>query len=368
MNKTAIALAVAASITGVGNVSAASMEDRMMAMEKRLEYLEQRLAEQDKVIAEKEKQITELTGGSDGGGTWFRKVEIGGVVEIEANSADGPGDHDTDLITPTVELGIAAQINDWIAGEIVLLYEEGTDNDGDLNVDTALLTIANPDSNWFINAGQYVVPFGMYSTNMVSDPLTLGLGETGDTAAEFGMIWGSLTGSVYALQGDWDDTTTTGGVALTYETDSFVGHIGYLSNLSESDGVVDAGINDDAGGLIASAEFTFGRFVLIGEYLTATDDFGNAGNDDPSAWNIELGYNFEAMSKPATFAIGYQGTDDMADAAWTGTANEMIEESIVAAYSMEIMDATSIAIEYRNDEDYAGGDYDTLTGLLSVEF
>jgi len=373
MNKTAIALAVAASITGVGNVSAASMEDRMMTMEQRLQYLEQRIASQDKVIAEKDKQISELTGGEESSGAWFSKVEVGGVVEVEYAHTDEGSSDSTDLVTATVELGIAAQINDWVSGEIVLLYEEEDDNDGSFNVDTAMVSIAGPDANWFINAGQYVVPFGMYGTNMVSDPITLDYGETGDTNLEFGMSAGSLSGSVYAFHtGDAGDTVpgadthvATWGAALNYETEtdsmSFAGHLGYLSRISATDGFEDS-FNDDAAAWVASAELGFGDFVVIGEYLSAMDNIVALGNDEPSFFNLELGYNFGIGELPATIAIGYQGTDDF--------DNDMdnIEETVLGALTVEIMDGTSLAAEYRTDEAYDGTDSDTLTGLLAVEF
>lgn len=365
MKKTVIALAIVASFTAVGNISAGPVEDRLMAMEKRLKYLEQRVASQDQVIAQKDKQISELTNGGEGG--WFQNVEIGGVVEIEASRTDEEGGDSNDIITPTVELGIAAQINDWVSGEIVLLYEEETDNDGDLNVDTAMVSIANPDSNWFINAGQYVVPFGTYGTNMVSDPITLDLGETGDSAIEAGISSGGITASVYAFQGDTEETTGSWGAALNYETETedfaFAGHLGYISNLTESDFEDHRALtNDEILAWVASAELSTGPFTIIGEYLAATDGFEmTANNEEPAVYNIEVGYGFDAGTLPATIAVGFQGSDEAEEIG-------LPEEKTLAALSFDVMDGTSIAFEYAQEKAYDGADTDTVTGLLSVEF
>lgn len=373
MKKTALALAVAASITGVGNVSAATIDERMIKMEKRLQYLEQRIASQDKVIAEKDKQISALTGGEESGSSWFSRVEVGGVVEVEASRSKTDGSSaEEDVITPTVELGIAAQVNDWVSGEIVLLYEEDTDNDdgsgdgSDLSVDTAMVTIADPDANWFINAGQYVVPFGTYGTNMVSDPVTLDMGETGDTALEAGFGANGLAASVYVFEGDVENKDISSwGAALLYETETqnfaFSGHLGYISDIIESDGVGEvATASGEAPAWSASAEITSGPFTVIGEYLVATDAVFAASTDEPSAFNLEVGYGFEAGGIPAIFALGYQGSDE---------ADGLLpEEKILAALSFEIMDGTTIAAEVSNEEDYAGVETDTVTGLLAVEF
>jgi len=54
----------------------------------------------------------------------------------------------------------------------------------------------------YITAGQIYVPFGAYETNMVSEPLTLELGETRETSLQVGFVKGDFAGSVYAFNGD----------------------------------------------------------------------------------------------------------------------------------------------------------------------
>jgi hypothetical protein len=373
--KTTLAAAMAAALACSGGAMAASLEDELAAIKARLNALERQVQDQNRTIQQKDREIAELKRSSGDGDAWFDKVEIGGLIEVEAGhvSSDGSEDDD-DVVAGTVELGIAAEINDWVAAEIVLLYEEDADNvdeDGtsDINVDTAMVTIADPDSNWFVNAGQYTLPFGTYATNMVADPLTLDLAETADTAVEAGMSFGPVTASVFAFDGDGSDAAINRfGAAVFGEfgNDSVSAklHAAYMNDISETDGLGDFDDTDDsAPGWIASAEITAGAFIFIGEYLAATDDFSAAPGDEPSAFNLEAGVNFELAGMPAVFAVAHQGSDEMGV-----LDSEFPEERTGAAITVEILEGTSVALEYLTQEDYDGVDTDTLTGKLAVEF
>lgn len=371
MKKTLLANAIGAVLIANGSAFAGSLEDRLAAMEKRMAYLEQRVASQDRVIEEKNAQIAELSGASTGGaGGWFQSVEIGGVVEVEVGHSDNGGANDTtDVAVPTVELGVAAQINDWIGAEVVALYEDDGTHSGQFDIDTAMVTIADPDNIWFVNAGQYVVPFGVYDTHMVSDPLTLEVGETGDAALEVGIQQHGMFASAYVFNGDQPHNDGAAwGVAAGYEGQAsgfeFAGQLGYINDLAESDAIVDDGtrMTDEAGAWIASITISSGNFTFIGEYLAATDTLSGYG-EEPSVFNLEAGMGFDMGGMPATFAIGYQGSDDAA-----ATAGGLAEQRLLAALTVEVLDGTSIALEVAQEEDYAGVETNSVTGLLAVEF
>ncbi|MES9868743.1 MAG: LbtU family siderophore porin [Sedimenticola sp.] len=369
MKKTVLAVAIASTMASSGNLMAASLEDRLMAMEKRINYLEQRVQSQDQVIQDKDAELRELKGGSDT--PWFQKVGIGGAIEVEANSVSTDGSPDTsDVVAATVELGITAQVNDWVSAEFVAKYSEDTDNadadsDNDFNVDTAMVAIANPDANWFVNAGHYTMPFGAYSTNMLADPLTLNMGETGDTAIEVGIDNDGLGASIYIFQGDNETETNSFGAQITYSTEgenfSFTGHLGYINNIGETDGI--SGDSNETAGWVVSAELTTGPFTVIGEYITASDNVSALGNAEPSAYNLEVGYGFDVAGMPATIALGVQGTDE---ASHSGV--DLAEERVIGAFTLEIQEGTTVGLEFINDEAYDGTETDTVTGKLAVEF
>ncbi|MCB1722308.1 MAG: LbtU family siderophore porin [Gammaproteobacteria bacterium] len=389
MNKTRMAAALAMAI-GAGTSSAGAFEDELAAIKARLSALEAQVSDQNRVIAEKDREIAELreaqNSGGGGGDAWFNRVEVGGLVEVEAAhvSSDNASDVD-DLVASKIELGIAAQINPWVAGEIVLKFEEDTDNsDGtnsDVDLDTAVITIADPDSSWFVNAGQYTLPFGTFPSYQVSDPLTLDVAETLDTAVEAGAGVGPATLSVFVFDGDRSATSTDRyGAALALETEAagakLAAQIAYMNDVGETNGLGEIIANgggfttsDRVPGYIAGAEIGVGAFLFIAEYFQATDDFADLGGDKPSAYNAEAAYVFETVGRPSTFAVAMGGTGGLRNADdGNGNLGLFVERRRSATYAVEVLDGTTVALEYKSEEDYNGTDTDTVTGQLAVEF
>ena len=350
-----------------------SVEERLLNMEKRIKQLEERVSAQDKVIVEKDKQISKLTGGD----RWFEAVEIGGVIEIEGAFENPPGESSTaDLTVGTAELGIGAQVSDWVNAEVVLLWEQGEG----LDVDTASVTIGPPEGAWSVTGGHLVLPFGVFETNLISDPVTLELGETKQTAFQVDASAGALSGSVFVFKGDnqidGDDRIQGIGAAVGYavETETFeLGlNLSYTNDLSDSD-AFEGDLMDRTAGLSASAMLTMGSITVLGEYLGALDEFnpdvmafGDYGAK-PSAWMVEAAYGFELAGKEATLAASYQTTDE-------AIGLELPKKRVLVGLSAEVMDGVSLGVEWARNTDYdvddggTGEDTDTFTVLLAAEF
>ncbi len=354
-----------------------SVEERLLNMEKRIRQLEERVSAQDKVIVEKDKQIAKLTGGDK----WFEAVEIGGAIEIEGTVTKPPeGDTEADLAVGTVELGIGVEVSDWVKGEVVLLWEQG---EGPVDVDTATVTIGPPEGAWSLTGGQLYIPFGVFETNLISDPLTLDIGETRQTAFQLDGSAGALSGSVFVFKGDnmedGDNLIQGFGFAAGYsvETDSFeLGlNLSYTNDLGDSDGLEVEGAEgyDRVAGISASAMLTIGSISVLGEYLGAMDTFGAdyvAFGDygaKPSAWMVEVAYGFELAGKEATLAASYQTTDE-------ALALELPKKRMLIGLSSEVMDGLSLGVEWARDTDYgadeggSGEHTDNFTVQLAAEF
>ena len=392
MNSTKPAVVTAAALLFSGGAGAGAIDDEIAVIKARLKQLEQQVQAQNRVIQEKDRQLEALAEKpqqrADAGGGWFQRIELGGAVEVEAGYSDpDAGNGSSDIVVATAEVGIAAQINDWVAGEITLLYEE---DDTDLEVDVARISIADPDRPWFISAGQQYLPFGSYQSNLVSDPLTLEIGETRETAVVAGLESDGFTGGIYAFNGDvdegGDDEIGSFGLFAGYGRESngssFRVNAGYISNIGDSDGLQDS-INDNLGGsdfnhqvpgVTLDALFATGPFTFIAEYTAATERFRmnelafNGGGAQPSAFNIEAGYGFTLAGKEATAAIAYQETNE-------AVALGLAEKRIAAAISVNIMENTALAFEWAHDDDYSAADGgtdenggDRLTAQLAVEF
>lgn len=300
-------------------------------------------------------------------------LTLGGFLELAANYTDSDGgDDSSDLALATAELSLEVAINEQIGGHVILLYEEGDDA---LNVDEAVISLHCPKPFFGQTAafygGKLYVPFGKFNSNMVSDPLTLDLGETSDAAAIFaleGNLWNLSLGVFNGGTGAAGDDDQIGSVVAALELtpmDNLSFGISYLSDLAESDSelVVDPTLyGDRVAGAAAFVSVTFGPVGLDAEILAALDDFDAAliGPSDltgtkPLAWNLEA---------------SYQVTDDLLLAARYEQAQDFQDDvkRYGAAASYGLFHNTVLALEYLHANQENNPDSDTLTAQLAFEF
>ena len=348
-----------------------SIEERLVKMEQRIRYLEERVAVQDRVIVEKERQISKLSEQED---AWFNGLEIGGVVELEgAYASPYEGDSTTEAAVATVELAIAAAIDDWVGGEIVLSEDDG------ISIDTATLTIEPPDGPWSITGGQQTLPFGTFETNLISDPLTLELGETSDAALLFGVSSDRFYGSFFALNDEDNpggarigNVGTAVGFSMERGDSEFGTDVAYVNDLGNSDSLRGTSA-DRVPGWAGSVWLRYGDVSLIGEYLAALEAFqadeltiADRGAE-PSAWMVEAAYDFSLAGRDATAALGYQGTDEALDL-------ELPERRLIVGLSIGVAEQVGLGVEWSHDNDYGmadggtGESARTVTVQLGAEF
>lgn len=312
-------------------------------------------------------------------------VTLSGLVEVNAwHLTDYDDVKTSDIDVATVELGIDAQIHKWVNGHLLFLYEEGATEE--FTVDEAILTLGNPDfSPVYLAAGQ-MYTFGSYPTHMISDPLTLVIGESVETAVQLGVEMQGFHASVLAFNGDTqkneDNVLENFGVTLGYGQSSgqlsYDLGIGYTSNLADTDTATDSmtnplALNDYVGGAVAHAHLQFGPVSLIGEYLTALDSFAaqdlsfRTSGAEPQAWNVEAGYTADLAGRETTFALGYQASEE-------ALGLGLPESKILALASVGIYNNTSLSLEWARSTDYeledggTGEDSDLITLQLAVEF
>ncbi|QIK38505.1 LbtU family siderophore porin [Caldichromatium japonicum] len=327
---------------------------------------------------------------------WLRQLEVSALLEIEASHVSPyTGESTDDLILATAELGLISQLNDWLKAGVSALYEQYETN---LEVDTAYLKLANAEASPFsLTGGQLYVPFGMYETNLVSDPLTLELGETRQTALQFGVEQSLFSGSLYVFKGDnkVKSEDRIGGwgamLAVGQEDKDRAWSIGtgYINDLGDSDTLQDV-INDqrvsaaelDPGisidptdrtpGWTVNALAHLGPLSLYAEYLSATEDFDplSLGFKEhgarPAAWNLEVGYSFSLYGHETTAAVAYQGTRE-------ALALELPRERWLLGWRIGLIERVSLGFEWAHDRDYpardggTGKSAETFTAQLAIE-
>lgn len=316
--------------------------------------------------------------------SFFNKVDLSGLIEVEAGYRSGFDDaKESDVDMTNVELGLEVELTGFASAFVLAKWEE--DGGEGVFIDEGGIVLGNLEQSGFsVSVGKLYVPFGVFETAMVSDPLTLELGETREGAVTVDVAGGGFYGSVYAFNsavGDSkdDDMLDAYGLKAGYAFEGSVVtadlSVGYISNLTSSGGfsdyLADEGIDlvdEYSAGVTASAVVSVADVTLIGEYLAAVDNDYLAGADDqPEAWNLELDYNFTLSGQPTVLAVAYQGT---AEAAFLG----LPELRVLAALSYEIAPGLGVALEVSHDEDYdqadggSGETADAVICQLAVEF
>lgn len=323
-------------------MSVAAYADNTGQLEQRVDYLEQLVKDQNSVIAEQQKTNQTDTGFG---------IEFGAAIEVEASYVKPEnGNSESDIAAATVELGATLNLTEQLSGEIIFLYEE---DETDVEVDVAQITYAFANTPLTATLGQLYVPFGAYETGLISDPLTLEIGEARETVLSLGIETAGFNGSFYVFNGDVDDGSDSidnWGLNVGYGNDVFNVGFSYINDLGDSDSIQESlsesGVSEYTDGITVNGGLNLGPISLIAEYTTALDNFGaELEGAEPSATNLEVDFNTTLFGKSSTFAAAYQTTDE-------ALVLELPETRILLGLGIEINDHFGIGFEYSRDSDY----------------
>lgn len=311
---------------------------------------------------------------------------LSGLVEGQAGYLNPGGKPSTSYIDVTnVSLdAFFVGPSDWTLGFVEFTYDSGKAA-GDNNyvvsnsrvfINKAFITIGDLERSPFYGTlGQFYVPFGTYSSVMVSETLPKIIGRTKARALEVGFAMqdkNAFYGSAYLFRGDSHAASVSkinnGGINLGYKFDqgNFRGNFGggVIANIADSAGMqLGNGFSAyeqlhhrvPAYNIRGLFSF-FDHLDFIAEYVGATTSFNpndmsyNGHGAKPSAIDTELAYSFYiGDDMPSAIGIGY------------GKSNQAMSLGMpLARYSMVL--STSIfrntlqAIELRHDRNYAASD------------
>lgn len=406
-----IKVVIVANLLAGSVVSAQSPEEiqalsaRVARLEKLVETLQQRNEAQTKTIRNQSKELA-LVKSQSGIANSARdgkmktslneRLEIAGLVEVEAGynrmDSSAASISEADIALATFELGVDANITDWVQASTVLLWEE--DDTEPLDIDVASFLLGNFDKfPLYFEAGKLYVPFGNFDSSFITDPVTLELGETRETAVTFGWCKSpvDLNISVYNGEVEEDDDTNnhiesfvvSGTYEHEWETCTLQLGAAYTNNLADSDGLQDAvadngrggSLNDHVGGIAGWACLDVGSLNLLVEHIAAVDDFDTGslsfdgpGNDwamsaKPKALSFEANYN---VIERLALGARYEHCSDVYD--WLPENRYGVNVSYLLHESE--FGATMLAFEYLYgkyaDED--GTSENSIVFQLSAEF
>jgi len=383
------------------NVSAASEAELA-------EQLKALRAEQEKMnetIKKLERELSQRTGASGGealedrllkleekveagaSDKWSDRITLSGAIEVEAawerfnyNNSAQDDEEASDIALATAEIGLEARIAEHVSGHIVLVWSE--DDTEPVDLDEGFILVDGEDAcPFYLAAGRMGLPFGRYESHMVSDPLTLELGEIGETALQVGVHNDVVDVSIGLFNGDIDKAEEENDRPESYFIsavitlpEKFISGFGltagasYLSNLGDSNGLQDqssAGTVQDyvaGAGLFISAAWRDTLFCEV-EYIGALDEFEDGelecveGGAKPRAWNFELA---AAPVEALVIAVRYGGSRDGGDF--------LPEKQYGLSLSYELFENTTLAFEYLRSVFENDDVRDALTAKLGVEF
>jgi hypothetical protein len=395
-----------------------------LAAEGDLEQQVQELIKQNQALTERLMQVENQLGGmkaTEEPGHGVAKsvlghiedtIHIHGLLEFGAayHSTDmnhGGYRQDSDLSMTSVEIGIGAQVNDWVSAETILIYEDpsgaidlydGIREETNFDVEEAIITIANKDvTPAFLKAGKMFVPFGAYLTHFPDDmgidsPLTLLMGETNEKALLIGAEYAGMTFSGYVFNGDVEEMGGGDNVIESYgfdanyayecednDMDLLVG-ASYISNLTDSDWIEESlhhhnlEIEDYGDGAAAYFHIGCQGIFFDAEYMTLLDSvevYPGGGGDDfkvnnAEVWNFEMGYNYNWW-RNLEIALQYAGSNDCYHLGFP-------RDRYGINFNQEIFDNTILSVGYLYDEydddgtDEERNQRDLVFGQLAVRF
>ncbi len=315
---------------------------------------------------------------------------LSGVVEGQASYANIGGSPSTTNIDVT-NVALDAFFlgpSEWILGFIEFNYDGSspinnsvflsgsnyTDSNSRVFVNKAFATLGNfSESPFYGSFGQFYVPFGTYSSVMISTPFTKILTRTKARSALVGFQQqgecNTFYGAAYIFRGDSHAASVSkinnGGMNIGYKykygviNGDFGG--GLIANIADSGGMqIGNGfssfeqISHRVPGLNVRGVFGIGDNIdFIGEFVGATTAFSasdmayNGKGAKPWALDFEAAYTFSILNdRPSTIALGYQKSNQ-------ALSLGLPSIRYAAVMTTSLLRNTLQSLEFHHDRNYA---------------
>lgn len=304
----------------------------------------------------------------------------------------------SDIDLDSAELDVFAQVSNWVNGFMAINFDNNVGtinyrenagsrlNDSNIKLDRGFITIGDISrSPFYGSAGQMIVPFGRYNSSMIVDPMThLGKTKARAISASFAPLsWGTVTPYASAFVYNGDSKYGNSGIVkegggdagINFKKGKANGNLGasYIRNLADSLNMQDNSsstenqfqgfsknsaseqIHHAVGGVDLYGNIGYGPFNLLGEYLTALQEFTeqdmsfNSHGAKIQALNVEGSYTFFVFKLPSSFTLGYGRS-------FQALALLYPEQRYDAAFIISPLRDTSLELEYQHNLDYAKTD------------
>jgi hypothetical protein len=298
----------------------------------------------------------------------------------------------TDINLTGIELDTEILVNQWTTGLIAFVYDNSPPNMSPRRIDNSnvflergFLTIGNlAKFPMYGTIGQFYVPFGQYSSAMISDPFTKTLGRTKARAVALGFskkfdAENNLNLAAFVFRGPSRTSIENRGlhnyganVDYTFTKPKWNIDVAgsYIRSIADALGMQHNGNSEAPGNFrgFATNEATellnpvpgvdtrgtlgIGAFSLTGEYVTASRSFSqkvlsfDERGAKPAAFHTEAAYKFNVLEKPSAVIIGYDQSKD-------ALGLLIPKKRYIATVSTSIWKDTIESLEFRHDIDYS---------------
>lgn len=306
----------------------------------------------------------------------IEKITLGATFEVSA-SYDSSEEDDFDVNVDTAEIDLGVDVAEGLTLTANLLWEEGEH----IKFDVFEAEWAIPGLEGLsLDGGWLYLPFGVFETAMISDPMTLDLGEisTGAVGLKYGNDYFGASAYVFGgdVDTDQDEPRFAGALSFTPMGDetvtltvagiSDIGECGMVDDINDALAVKDEetgeeceGTYDGAPGIDASLVVKLESIgvTLAMEYLAAVDDIElNGEKSQPQAWSADLAYTiFDRL----TLASRYEGAEDF-EFDWRA--------GVAAEYAINDHLAFSLEYLYGEPNDDEEDEEHLVTAKMAVTF
>lgn len=306
-------------------------------------------------------------------------LTISGALEIEANYTDTADQTATsDINVATAQINFDAAVSDRVKGRLALLHEDGADPT--IDIDEAYIELNRPElagGTLKVTAGKAYLPFGAFASSMVSDPLTLNLGETNRNLILSSWENGKVAVQFGAYNGDRDATghnvIDNGVAALTLTPSEQINFgVSYLCDLAESNANLLANATttyeDNVNAASAYLTLKLAPVTINIEYLGALKEFSEELLADPDRAPELTGRKPRTWFAEVTFAPNedwavsgrYEKSKDFQD--------DVARYGATVSYGLDANTTLSLEYLYSDFDREVEATADQVTVQLALEF
>ncbi|MCK5841978.1 MAG: LbtU family siderophore porin [Candidatus Sabulitectum sp.] len=295
-------------------------------------------------------------------------ITSGLVIEAEMPWESTNTESAGDIAVTNIEFSLNIEPVDGVTGNATFKWEGAG-----VDVDEATISLHDLlNENFYLETGLKGIPFGVFNSHMVSDPLVKELADAKETVIQLGYSIDMFEVAAGVFNGNIDESDADNKPDNFFASAAFVPFAGTSTSISWISDMGEAGLEDyfstlpdstpymNVAGIDLGLSSELGLFTVELEYVTALEEWqSHPGSSDPikpSSWNTEVACSLNDIYG---IAVRYEGSSDFPG---------QPEARYGVAGNFQIRENLSLSLEYLiADFDNNDDDPSTITAKLALE-